>query len=378
MIAPEKNAPGPTLTVVVPSYNQEDTIEQTLKSILEHNDPNGLEVLVFDSLSNDRTPEVLRRWETRATIFREKDQGQSDAIDRGFKMAKGEILTWLNTDDVFYPGALDRARKLFLENPDADIISGKGTILDRCGNFQTAFPEGPFLDDRGLRYCNLRVLQPSVFFTRKILERAKGIDPDLRYVMDWDLWCRFINAGAHWKLVDDFFSAARFYPETKTGSGGLPRFRERLRIARKHMKPLPDRYLKSQIKTWGLESAPKPISLLTHWLYRIKSYLREGTFKEYHEVFEPLPNAGTTEIRFPWYQGKVSVLVFQLQSAGRKFNPVPITIRCDDLENTFQLNGGKNRFELKGPFDQTEFVASLSTAPGITYRILEVAPTPLK
>ena len=124
----------PSLTVVVPSLNQAETIEQTLTSILDHNNPEGLEVLVFDSMSTDGTSDILDRWESRCTIIREKDGGQSDALNKGFIKAKGEIICWLNSDDIFFPNALDQVRQRFLENPSAQVISGRGVHLYASGH----------------------------------------------------------------------------------------------------------------------------------------------------------------------------------------------------------------------------------------------------
>ena len=131
----------PSLTVVVPSFNQANTIEQTLTSILDHNNPEGLEVLVFDSKSTDGTSKVLEKWENRCTITREKDNGQSDAINKGFLKANGEIICWLNADDIFFPHALDRVRQRFSENPSTQVINGRGVHLYQDGGFKIPFPE---------------------------------------------------------------------------------------------------------------------------------------------------------------------------------------------------------------------------------------------
>ncbi|MEC7785730.1 MAG: glycosyltransferase, partial [Nitrospinota bacterium] len=131
----------PSITVVVPSFNQANTLDQTLISIMDHNNSEGLEVLVFDSMSTDWTSKVLDKWESRCTIIREKDGGQSDALNKGFIKAKGEIICWLNSDDIFFPNALDQVRQRFLENPSAEIVSGRGVHLFQDGGFKIPFPE---------------------------------------------------------------------------------------------------------------------------------------------------------------------------------------------------------------------------------------------
>ena len=123
----------PSITVVVPSFNQANTLKQTLTSILDHNNSEGLEVLVFDAMSTDGTLDILNQWANRCTIIREKDRGQSDAINKGFIKAKGDIICWLNSDDIFFPHALDQVRQRFSENPSTQVVSGRGVHLYQDG-----------------------------------------------------------------------------------------------------------------------------------------------------------------------------------------------------------------------------------------------------
>jgi len=155
----------PSLTVVVPSFNQANTLEQTLISILDHNNSEGLEVLVFDSMSTDGTATILEKWANRCNIIREKDRGQSDAINKGFIKAKGDIVCWLNSDDIFFPHALDQVRQKFLENPSAEVINGQGVHLYQDGGFKIPFPENLDLKKTMPNDLQIDILQPTIFFS---------------------------------------------------------------------------------------------------------------------------------------------------------------------------------------------------------------------
>ena len=261
----------PSLTVVVPSFNQANTIEQTLTSILDHNNLEGLEVLVFDSMSTDETSEILDQWESHCTIIREKDRGQSDAINKGFIKAKGDIVCWLNSDDIFFPHALDQVRQKFLENPSAEVINGQGVHLYQDGGFKIPFPENLDLKKTMPNDLQIDILQPTIFFRRDLLEKLGGINTRLRYVMDWDLWYRFIKEKAVWLTVGDFYSAARVHPKTKTSSGGLSRLFEHWQVAKKHTGTWFPRSTLGLFFSWGLEDAPKLLSSLFKLVYNLKS-----------------------------------------------------------------------------------------------------------
>ena len=157
----------PSLTVVVPSFNQANTLAQTLTSILDHNNPEGLEVLVFDAMSTDGTSDILNQWENRCKIIREKDSGQSDAINKGFIKAKGDIICWLNSDDIFFPHALDQVRQRFSENPSTQVISGRGVHLYQDGGFKISFPENLDFEKTSSNDLQIDILQPTVFFSAR-------------------------------------------------------------------------------------------------------------------------------------------------------------------------------------------------------------------
>ena len=219
---------NPHVFVVMPSYNQGHFIRQAIDSVLGQGyEP--LSLLVMDGGSTDGTPDVLRSYGGRLTFVSEKDRGQSDALNRGFARAGGDIVCWLNSDDAFLPGAIATVVEAFRRHPEAEFVYGKGWDIDERGRI---------LRDSGVRPFNLWKLihhrnfihQPSCFFRKSLLERVGVIREDLHYVMDWELWIRF--AAYPGVYLDEFLSCNRTYAQNKTQSGTFRRWREIRRMVR--------------------------------------------------------------------------------------------------------------------------------------------------
>jgi len=364
----------PSLTVVIPSYNKGRTIGQTLESILDHNQGEGLEVIVLDAESNDETREALRKWEGRCKMIIEKDRGQSDAIDKGFRRASSDLVCWLNADDLFFPGACDRVRRLFAENPDYDVISGRGVHLNLDGSFRMIFPEGPDFDEKSLRKMRVCVLQPSVFFRRCRLQALGGINSRLQYVMDWDLWCRFIKSQTTWLTVNDYFSAARIYRDTKTASGGLLRFWEHWRIAKNHTGKIFPSPTLGLLLSWGLEDAPKLVSPVFQWVFKLKSLLQ---FKEVRpSIHQPQWSKGLIDIQFPWFYGKTKEVRcdLEIKCPDARVSDVEVAITCNGIQKTFQTGEGFHSFRIPGPFDDVLFKILIDVSSPHLSRVLTVSP----
>jgi len=342
---------------------------------MDHNNSEGLEVLVFDSMSTDWTSKVLDKWESRCTIIREKDGGQSDALNKGFIKAKGEIICWLNSDDIFFPNALDQVRQRFLENPSAQVISGRGVHLYQDGGFKIPFPENLNFEESSFNDFLIDILQPTVFFRRDLLEKLGGIDPTLHYVMDWDLWCRFIREKAIWLKVDDLYSAARVHPKTKTSSGGLSRLLEHWRVARKYTGSWFPRSSLGLFFSWGLEDAPQPLSLLFKIAYNLKFFF---LFKEIK------PNIHNSQfcqrekhISFPWYGDKANSIKIELEFNNFENLPENITLKINDQSFNPKLNRGlKNQsITIDQEFKTNLFSLSILTDLSVQFRILKVTPS---
>jgi glycosyltransferase involved in cell wall biosynthesis len=212
----------PRLSVVMPSYNHARYLRAAIESVLSQN-YEALELIVIDGGSRDETVDILRSYGPRLQYVSERDRGQADAINRGFARATGDILCWLNSDDMFMPGVVPRVVRAFEEHPEADFVYGRGWDIDEAGRI---------IDEAGVLTFDLWKLihqrnfiqQPSCFFRRSLIERVGPIDESLHYVMDWELWIRF--AAYRGLYVDEFWSYNRVHRENKTQSGQFRRWAE--------------------------------------------------------------------------------------------------------------------------------------------------------
>jgi GT2 family glycosyltransferase len=152
------------------------------------------------------------------------DAGQAAAIGEGWRRAPGEIVGWLNADDMLLPGALDAAAAIFAAEPETDLVFGHAVMLDAAGAFTGYFPSIS-ADPENLRTSNT-ICQPACFVRRSAVARVGGLDTGLHYAMDWDLWLRLLDSGARFRFVDVPLAAVRCHPATKTRSGGDARRRE--------------------------------------------------------------------------------------------------------------------------------------------------------
>ncbi|MEQ8403764.1 MAG: glycosyltransferase [Oceanicaulis sp.] len=192
----------PKITVVTPAFRSAAFIRDTIESVRLQHYPN-LEYIVADACSDDGTEEILAQYDFLDARI-EPDEGQADALNKAFKTASGDILTWLNADDLFAPLALFRMAEAF-ERHDADLIAGQAIIFNERGplvRHTYGLPDGPLiereiLDLKGMWNTGQYFYQPEVFFTRAIYEAAGGhVDASLHYSMDYDLWVRMAQAGA--------------------------------------------------------------------------------------------------------------------------------------------------------------------------------------
>lgn len=221
---------SPILSVVMPSYNHAKYIGAAIDSVLSQ-EQEGVELIVMDGGSRDDTLGVLRSYGDRLGFVSERDRGQGDAINRGLQRARGDILCWLNSDDLFTPGALQRVVRVFRECPRAEFVYGRGWDVDETGRIIDEAGVLPFDLWRLIHQRNF-IQQPSCFFRRSLLAKVGPIDERLHYVMDWDLWVRF--AAYPGLFVDDFWSCNRVYRDNKTQSGQFQRWREIRSMVRRY------------------------------------------------------------------------------------------------------------------------------------------------
>jgi glycosyltransferase involved in cell wall biosynthesis/predicted O-methyltransferase YrrM len=206
----------PLVSIVTPSFNQAHFIEKTIRSVIYQDYPN-LEYYVLDSLSADGTAEILDKYAGQITrAIREKDDGQADAINKGFKLCSGQIMAYLNSDDCYAtPYVVSRAVEYFDQNPGVDVVYGKREYIDEKGFFLQNYPFRSFVKEDLIEACFIP--QECVFWRKSIYEKAGNkVDKDFSFAMDYDLWLRFLAAGAEFLSVDEYFGLFRWYPGQKS------------------------------------------------------------------------------------------------------------------------------------------------------------------
>lgn len=224
------NIKFPKISVITPSYNQGKYIEKTIKSILDQKYPN-LEYIVVDGGSSDNTLRVLKKYSSNILWISEKDNGQTDAINKGIKMSTGKIIAYLNSDDVYEPGSLFTVANYFMDNPEAMLVYGKGKHIDKNGKYIEDYPNKP-TDFVGL-HGTCSICQPTVFWRRELMEEIGYFDISLKYAMDYDYWIR-VSKLYPLNYIYKYLGSTRFYPETKTSGQRVNVHREIIQVQKRH------------------------------------------------------------------------------------------------------------------------------------------------
>ena len=223
---------NPLVSIITPSYNQGRFIRATIESVLGQDYPN-LEYIVMDGGSGDETLAVLKDYASRLTCLSEKDRGQSHAINKGFRLARGSLLFWLNSDDVILPGAVRAAVAEFTQNPAAGAVYGDGYLLDEDGAVTSPFTATEPFNLWKLVHLSDYILQQTLYVRREVLDDIGDLDESLHFTMDWDL---LIRIGLRYPLsyIRRPMGCLREYPETKSSSGGRGRIREMRKMLQRH------------------------------------------------------------------------------------------------------------------------------------------------
>lgn len=219
--------PWPRISIVTPSYNQGQFIEETIRSVLLQGYPN-LEYIIMDGGSTDESVEIIRKYETWLTYWVSRpDKGQTDAINQGFACASGEILAWLNSDDTYLPAVLQEAVNALDDHPETAMVYGKSKGTDPVGR-QLQVIGWPFDWEAMLTTLNT-VPQPSAFIRQQYAAQAGPLNLDYYYVMDWDYWLRLGLLGDI-RFVDALWSTHKIYPAAKTGRWPVAIFVELMKV----------------------------------------------------------------------------------------------------------------------------------------------------
>jgi glycosyltransferase involved in cell wall biosynthesis len=242
-----KNASWPKISIVTPSLNQGKYIEATIQSVIGQNYPN-LEYIIMDGGSQDDTLDIIRKYESHISYWEsKKDNGQASAINRGFSIASGEIIAWLNSDDMYLPGTLQLVSGIFSKGQiqnDLRIIFGNCLHL-----YEEQFAaRGSNVKYRhqvsNIELCDY-IIQPSSFWTRAAFEATGALREDLSWGFDWEWFIRAKKRSVLFHPVDDFLSVYRIHSKHKSGSGGYERMHELAGIYREyHPKKVARAYVK--------------------------------------------------------------------------------------------------------------------------------------
>jgi len=221
-----------TFAIAIPNYNQSHFLPWALESLRHQSIP--FNVAMMDGGSTDNFMAVTDNYSDIITCLRSgPDGGQAAAIKEGKSLVSGDIVAWLNADDYYFPGALEKVAAAFDQDPSLDVVYGNAVHVDGDGLFQSYFFPIQEFDKRDLtRSCF--ICQPACFVRREAYEKIGGIDATLKYTMDWDLWHRLSLSGAKFKYIRELLAAVRYYHGTKTMSGDWQRYREIWRIERKY------------------------------------------------------------------------------------------------------------------------------------------------
>jgi glycosyltransferase involved in cell wall biosynthesis len=220
----------PLVTVVTPSLDQGRFIRDTIESVLTQRYPR-IEYLVIDGGSTDDTRAILESYGDRLQWVSEPDRGQTDAINKGWRRARGTIVAYLNSDDTYLPDAVETAVAGLRAHPDAGAVYGEGYHVDEAGRVIDRYPTEPFEMARLAETCF--ICQPTVFLRRDVVERLGYLDGSLRYCMDYDLWIRLARTSRFVQLPA-YLATTRLHADAKTLAKRAPVHAEILSTVHRH------------------------------------------------------------------------------------------------------------------------------------------------
>jgi len=215
------------VSIITPSFNQSAYLEQTMLSVLNQ-DYQRIEYIVIDGASTDGSVDIIRKYKGKLAYWvSEKDNGQADAINKGFARATGDVVAWLNSDDTYLPGTVRAAVKVFDENPDVVLVYGNMLAVDEHGKtFNTLNYRQLTLEDL---LCFQIIGQPAVFIRHSALRAVGKLDASFHFMLDHHLWIRLAQQGRILH-VNQTWAAARYHPEAKNRAKAAEFGRDAFRI----------------------------------------------------------------------------------------------------------------------------------------------------
>ena len=247
----------PAITIVTPSYNQAAYLETTLQSVLSQGYPR-LEYIVIDGGSTDGSVEILRRYGGRIAFWvSEPDGGQTEAINKGLRRASGDVLAYLNSDDLYLPGALDIVGEYFAAHLEAGLVYGDCQVIGADGQALGWLPKHDFSLERMFARGEF-IPQPAAFWRRAVPEQVGGFDETLHLALDYDF---FIRTARRWPVayLPRPLAAFRLHGGSKTIAREESHWREALRVSERHgLRPWHAWYWLRRLRHYGARALPAP------------------------------------------------------------------------------------------------------------------------
>lgn len=205
----------PKITIVTPSYNQGEFIRETIESILNQNYPN-LEYFIFDGGSSDESVDIIREYEDRITFWvSEPDKGQTDAINKGFRLATGDLCAWVNSDDILLPNCLSEIAKCYTQEAEPEIIHANCVYIDNLSNIAKAVrvpKQTLFFANRGV----WSIPQPAAFYKTEAIKQVNYLNPEYHLSMDLDLWMKLVARKIKISHIPKYLGGFRWHESSKS------------------------------------------------------------------------------------------------------------------------------------------------------------------
>jgi glycosyltransferase involved in cell wall biosynthesis len=263
-----------SITIVTPSFNQGKYIERTIQSVLSQSIPK-LEYVVVDGGSQDETLSILKKYSGQLRYVSEPDRGQAHAVNKGIMMTSGEVIGWLNSDDVYSPDALRTIIQFFADHPEIDVVYGKAEHIDQHDQVIELYPtqEWDFTALKNRCYIS----QPALFFRRRVIEKSGLLNENLHYCLDYEYWLRLAQGGAKFAYLPQILAGSRLYPETKTLSAPKKAQQEALTMLTQRLGYVPE--------DWLLNDAITHVQSKTHLRTPNRRYIAAVFVAAIHAAF---------------------------------------------------------------------------------------------
>jgi glycosyltransferase involved in cell wall biosynthesis len=338
----EKESELPLVSVITPSYNQGAFIRETIDSVLHQSYPN-IEYIVMDGGSADETVQILEGYGDRIIWVSEKDDGQADAVNKGLRLAKGEIIGWLNSDDTYTSDAVRKAVDFLTAHPKTHMVYGEGHYINKEGKITGRYDTEKFSEDRLAETCI--ICQPTAFIRKSTMEQVGGLDARLQLCMDYELWIRIARVGRI-SYIPEYLASSRMYEENKTNARRREVFREVCTTIKKHYGYLPANWAYGYADYLMQGSRGKRFMLITLWKFFRYNFTNPKyflyTIAKYYYRIQKSKNAPPYEGKYDdsWLSAKyVTEVIFENSGQALEIrgchvwpidSPLVIKVRLDD------------------------------------------------